>query len=158
MKDALLETYLADHFASAQGALELAKRVEKENKGSELGEQIRELRMAMEQDCDTLARVMTVLGAERSPIKDAGAWLAEKLGRFKLNQSVTSYSPLSRVEELEALASAVAAKRALWETLEETKPPGVQVDYQTMLTSADEQRQKLQDLHRRAVAMAFTAV
>ena len=36
--------------------------------------------------------------------KNAGAWALEKVGRLKLNGELTSYSPLSRVVELEGLA------------------------------------------------------
>ena len=158
MKDPLLEIYLEDHFASAQGALELVRRVERENEGTELGEQVTDLRTEMERDVDTLSRVMSAVGVERDRLKDAAAWLAEKLGRFKRNGSVTSYSPLSRVEELELLSSAVTAKRALWETLDETRPAGVSVEFKEMIAFADQQARKLHELHRRAVAIAFSPV
>jgi hypothetical protein len=47
-------------------------------------------------------------------------WGAEKAGRLKLNGELLGYSPLSRLEELEALSLGVEGKLALWTALRRT--------------------------------------
>ena len=58
---------------------------------------------------------MELLEVKPNPIKDAAGWTAEKFGRLKPNNSLLSYSPLSRVIELEGLVIGVTGKLALWE-------------------------------------------
>ena len=57
---------------------------------------------------------MTTLGVGPDRFKVAGAWAGEKAGRLKLNGHLTSYSPQSRVIELEGLVVGVTGKRCLW--------------------------------------------
>jgi hypothetical protein len=49
--------------------------------------------------------------------RQLAAWTGEKAGRLKLNGHLFTYSPLSRLEELELLALSVPRKRTLWQTL-----------------------------------------
>ena len=44
--------------------------------------------------------------------------MAEKLGRFKLNGTVLTYSSLSRVLELETLAAGAVERIAVWDNLD----------------------------------------
>ena len=71
----------------------------------------------IEEERETLERLMTQLGLKPSRPKVVAAWVVEKVGRLKLNGQVRGYSPLSRVLELESLAVGIAGKEALW------KPP-----------------------------------
>ena len=101
----LLAIYLNDHFAGATLGLELLRRVARENVGSLLGTFLaEELVPEIEQDRETLRRLMRQIGVPQSHPKIAAVWVAEKLGRLKLNGSFTRYSPLSRLLELEGLA------------------------------------------------------
>ena len=50
-----------------------------------------------------LQGIMQDLGFGGDRLKNVGAWTLEKAGRLKLNGELTSYSPLSRVVELEGL-------------------------------------------------------
>ena len=56
--------------------------------------------------------------AARAFLKDTGAWVAEKLGRLKLNDTLVTYSLLSRVIELESLTAGAYARVMLWDNLE----------------------------------------
>lgn len=66
---------------------------------------------------DIIQRVGGKEGIE-SRAKQGAAWIAEKLGRLKLNGSLLRYSDLSRVVELETLAAASLERISLWDTLE----------------------------------------
>lgn len=157
MTDRLFDIYLRDHFAAAVGGVNFAERVEANNAGTDFEEPLRNLRIDIERDCDTLSRVMIILDVERGHVKAALTWFGEKLGRLKFNGTLTGYSPLSRVEELEALRAMVNAKWALWDTLDQLGlHDDVTVDFPTMRRLAEDQAHAIDALHRRAVDLAFT--
>jgi hypothetical protein len=97
--------------------LELAKRAARSNRGTPTGDALERLVAEIDADRATLQRLLAMLGKRPSKTKDALAWSAERLGRLKLHGQLRGYSPLSRLDELEALSLGVAAKRALWEAL-----------------------------------------
>ena len=113
-----LRIYLNDHRAGALAGLELVKRARSSNQGTELGEYLLSFEAEVREDLRALEEAMRSLGVPLNQIKAGAAWLAEKLGRAKLNGQVRGYSPLSRLIELEGLGLAVEGKRRLWTTLE----------------------------------------
>ena len=117
MNDTRLGIYLNDHLALIVGELELAARCEASNRDSPLGTFLRHLTAEVEGQKEIVGDVLQRLGAGESYMKQGAAWFAEKLGRLKLNDSLVSYSELSRLIELEALSAAAQERMALWETL-----------------------------------------
>src|SRR5215208_1816300 len=109
----MLKTYLQDHHAGATGGLELARRSAGANSDSDYGPELEKIAEGIAEDRETLERVMELLDVKPSTIKDAAGWTAEKLGRLKPNNSIVSYSPLSRVVELEGLVLGVTGKLSL---------------------------------------------
>jgi hypothetical protein len=75
--------------------------------------------------------------------------VAEKVGRLKPNGHLTTYSPLSRLLELEGLAGGIEMKRALWLALQESEAEAMQA----LIDRAVEQRERLEP-HRAAAARA----
>jgi hypothetical protein len=76
-------------------------------------------------------------------------------GRLKLNGSLISYSPLSRMEELEILLAGVNAKAVLWRALRDSlgEDPRVKdFDFEELIKRAGSQRQRIEGLRRRAAA------
>jgi hypothetical protein len=117
MNKKLLGIYLNDHLAGSTAGLELARRARGENRDSEYGELLGTLIEEIDEDRETLKRIMDDLGIRADPAKVAAGWLGEKLGRLKLNGQLTGYSALSRLEEIEGLALGVTGKLALWKAL-----------------------------------------
>ncbi len=113
-----LAIYLQDHLAGATGGLELARRARDANRGSELGSFLAELAAEIEHDRESLEAVMRSCDVEPDHLKVTGAWAGEKLGRLKLNGELTSYSPLSRLIEVEGLYLGVTGKLSLWLNLQ----------------------------------------
>ena len=113
----LLDIYLTDHHAGSTLGIELAKRSARNNRSTQTGRTLAELVHEIEADRDVLERLMHQLGMESSRVKRAGAWTAEKVARLKLNGHLLTYSPLSRLQELEGLSLGIAGKQALWEAL-----------------------------------------
>jgi hypothetical protein len=119
MSNKYLGIYLNDHLAMFSANHELVERSLASNEGSDLGKALRELLASLEEDRRTLESLMAEREVTPSRVKEAGAWLAERVGRLKLNGQITGYSPLSRLVEVEGIGLALEAKRAFWSTLSE---------------------------------------
>src|SRR3954453_17833622 len=114
----LLGIYLNDHLAGATMGRELCKRTLGSNRDNELGPFLERLLDEIVEDRETLREIMRRLGVGEDRVKALVPWFAERLGRFKLNGSLLSYSPLSRVVELEALSLGVEGKLSMWRNLQ----------------------------------------
>jgi hypothetical protein len=149
-----LAIYLNDHLGGATGGVELARRLRASNRGSAtFGQPLDRICREIEEDRAVLVQVIEELGFSRSVVKPAGGWMAEKLGRLKLNGRIRGYSPLSRLLELEGLLIGVTGKIALWKTLAELD--GVErlgIDFEQLAARAAEQRSTVDELHRLAIA------
>jgi hypothetical protein len=159
MDDRLLGIYLNDHLAGATAGVELARRASGSNRGGEIGERLSKLAKEIEEDREALRSVMRRLGVVPNPAKAALALLAERTGRYlKLNGRILGYSPLSRVEELEALRIGVEGKLALWRGLKETRgadPRLEGVDFEELARRAERQRDELEAMRIEAARGAF---
>jgi hypothetical protein len=149
----LLATYLNDHLAGATAGRELARRSAASNRGSALGQFLSELAQEVDEDRDALLALMGELQIGADRIKVLGGWAIEKLGRLKPNGRLLSYSPLSRLLELEGLTLGVRGKLALWhalQTIEPDEPALASADLGSLARRAERQLEEL-DRHRRAI-------
>jgi hypothetical protein len=155
-----LKIYLEDHYAGSTVGVELARRIAEQNAGSAYGDEVGKIAREIAEDRDALREIMDILGVDPNRIKVAGAWLGEKAGRLKLNGHLTSYSPQSRVVELEGLTLGVTGKLLLWRALQEVADlvpelPVAKVD--VLLVRAEGQRERLEELRLLAVREAVAA-
>jgi hypothetical protein len=156
----LLGIYLNDHLAGSTVGLELSRRARDSNKGNEYGEVLERVAKEIEEDRETLQRLMKDLGVRRDHPKVAVAWVAEKFGRLKPNGRLISYSPLSRLVEAESLALGIAGKLSLWEALAEVAGEDARLDpeeLRRLAERAERQRKEVWQLRQRAAAEAFAA-
>jgi hypothetical protein len=149
--DRYLPIYLNDHLAGATLGVEVARRALRANGDGELGDFLRWLVPQLVEDRAALVAILREHGRQSLP-KLAAAWAAEKVGRLKPNGHLTTYSPLSRLVELEGLRSGIEAKSALWHALDAA---GV-ADVRRLIERAVEQRDRLEP-HRLAAARAALA-
>jgi hypothetical protein len=151
-----LAIYLNDHLAGSVAGVQLARRARASNEGTELGRALAEVCTEIEADREALRQLMRHLQVAESRVKPLAAWLAERLGRLKLNGQLRGYSPLSRVVELEGLCAGVAGKRMLWEALGRTFAGGLPgFDFEVLAERAEAQRQRLEACRLDAAATAF---
>lgn len=113
----LLGIYLNDHLGGSVSGLGLARRAAASNQGTEYGAFLEALAAEIEEDRESLQKIMDGLAIRCDPVKQAGGWLIEKVGRAKLNGQLRGYSPLSRVVELEGLYAGVSGKLSCWRLL-----------------------------------------
>ncbi len=118
----LLAIYLNDHLTGATAGRELARRTAASNRGSSHGPFLQTLAREIDEDRDSLIRIMEAVGIRVDPVKVALGWTAEKVGRLKFNGRLTGYSPLSRLIELEGLTLGVRGKLTGWRTLQHLRP------------------------------------
>jgi hypothetical protein len=154
-----LRIYLQDHLAGSTAGLELARRTRGANEGTEYGPPLAKIADEIEADRRQLQGIMEDLGFGGDRLKNVAAWGLEKVGRLKLNGELTSYSPLSRVVELEGLLTGITGKRALWVALLQVAPSEPRLDadrLERLRDRADAQRETVEELREKAAAEAFS--
>jgi hypothetical protein len=153
----LLAIYLNDHLAGATLGVETARRTRSSNRGDPtVGGPLAEICAEIEADREILCRVMDRLGIRRSTVKPAAAWIAEKLGRLKLNGQLRGYSPLSRLVELEGLYIGLTGQIQMWKVLEQTRGGSLaEFEFGELAERAERQRGVVEGLHRTAAARSF---
>jgi hypothetical protein len=148
-----LGIYLNDQLALGVGWRELARRAAGANRGTPVGDALAEVAREIAEDVETFERIMERLDVPKNRAKVAGAVVGERLGRLKLNGSLTSYSPLSRFVELEFLVMGITGKIQLWQTLRDLAGLGERlpdVDFDALITRAEAQRERLDPFRREA--------
>jgi hypothetical protein len=156
----LLRIYLNDHLAGEIAAREVARRSLRSNRGTALGTFLEKFLGELEQDAEALREVMRRLEVGPDPAKAAAVWLAEKVGRLKLNGNLLAYSDLSRLEELEFLSLGVEGKLALWRVLQELvatdrRLAGMAIG--RLIQRAERQRNELERHRLEAATRTFAA-
>ena len=94
----------------------MVERVIRENEGDPFAARLTRVLAEIRADQAVLQGLVERIGVGQSPLKKAGAWLAEKAGRVKLG-GTDEPAELSRMEVLEVLAMGIQGKRALWRAL-----------------------------------------
>jgi hypothetical protein len=146
-----LAGYLNDSLAHETFAVELVRRTLSENEGTPLRGFLEVLSWELEEDRETLVRVMNRLGVRRRRVGVSLAWIEEKLGRLRL----TRYSPLRTLVELAALDRRIKGKLDTWSTLRSSLGvPAAGVDFDELIRRAERQAEELE---RRRIAVAADA-
>lgn len=148
------ETYLNDHRAGATAGTALARRISRSNRRTRWGPIIEKVAESIEQDLVVLDEIRAAARVSGGDLKRAAALLTERVSRLKLNGHLLTYSPLSRVLELETLMSAVRGKQSLWVTLHSaapTHPEWSEFDFATLEKRGGEQLETLRRVHEWAV-------
>jgi hypothetical protein len=148
-----LAIYMNDQLALGMLWREVARRSQRENRGTPLEDALARVATAIGEDVALLERMMDRLAIRRSRTKPTLASLAERAGRLKLNGRITGYSPLSRFEELDFLVMGIDAKKVLWANLRDLaglRERLPDVDFDGLIERAGQQRAELDPFHARA--------
>ncbi|MGI9021300.1 MAG: hypothetical protein ACR2G3_11395 [Solirubrobacterales bacterium] len=147
--------YLQDHWAGSTVGTELAKRAASSNAGTELGDFLGRLSGELDSDRQALRAIMVELEVGVDRLKSSAAWGAEKLGRLKPNGRLFSYSPLSRLVELEGLHVGISGKLSLWQNLQATSAAEISADLGNLIARAQGQLAELEPYRTAAASEAF---
>lgn len=151
-----LTIYCNDHLALITGELELARRVQSENEAQPLAVYLADYIAVVTRHRDILKSILQGEDAGEDRLKQGAAWLAEKVGRLKLNDALLSYTDLARVLELESLRLAAEARRSLWAVCETIwpEPPATAADFRELRHDCEKQ---LRELEKHRIAAAESA-
>ena len=151
-----LDSYLNDHLAGSVGALELIGHWASAHKSEPLGAFFAELEGEVKADQDTLCSVMGSLRVEESKVRQAGAWIAEKIGRARLKIAGDDASSLGLVLTLEGLIMGIGGKKLLWHVLAAAKLPHLNgYDFEELQRRAQQQIERIEAERMRAVQQTF---
>ncbi len=154
----LLKIYLQDHYAGATAGVALFRRAATSRRGDGAGPEIARLATEIAEDRQALREMMRSVRVRPAVGKAALAWAAERAGRIKPNGRLARRSPLSDVVELEGLLLAVNGKINGWQSLREVAEGDGRLEgsaLQTLLRRADEQQERLLEIHRRSARSTF---
>jgi len=154
-----LATYLNDHLAGSVVAIEMLEHLERTHKGTPLASFAFGLRAEIVEDRQTLERLMERLEIAKSPVRQAAAWLSEKLSEVKLKVEDMRGDRLRLLEILDALSLGIEGKRLLWIALgavARIAPDLGGNDYNRLEQRAEEQR-RVVETHRLEAARSALA-
>lgn len=161
MSDRRLLIYLDDHVALMVAEVELISRCRRSNGVTPLGNFLQQLENEVQAQKTVVSDVIHRLGGKvtiEGRLKQGAAWVAEKVGRLKVNDSLLKYSELSRVIELETMAAAALERTVLWDTLGTVADNDSRLDGISFSFFRDQSQQHLDELNSRrqfAAAEAF---
>jgi hypothetical protein len=152
-----LDSYLNDHLAGSISALELIAHWAKVHKGETLGNFFVEADREIKADQDMLRDVMRILGIEESKVRQAGAWVAEKVGRARLMIAGDEQGSLGLVLTLEGLIMGVTGKKLMWRALAAARLPQLnRYNFEELQRRAEQQIQKIEAERIQAARQAFS--
>jgi hypothetical protein len=110
-----LATYLHDHLAGANFAIDLLKSMRDRYANAPLGQFASTVLLEVEADRETLRRIVERVGKGSPDLKEAAAWILEKTSRFKLGHGEAQ--GIGTFQAIETLALGILGKLALWRAL-----------------------------------------
>jgi hypothetical protein len=149
-----LSTYLNDHLAGAQAALEILSALR------ELGDsdEWRRVEAEIAEDRQVLEALVHKTSSDPSTLRRAAAWTAQKLADLKLRVEDPSNGAFRRLELIETLAIGIDGKEALWTALQRISEMATElgsVDYTRLIARAQAQRQFVEAKRLEAAAVAL---
>jgi hypothetical protein len=155
-----LAVYLNDHLAGSVAALELIDTLAEQERGRPLEDKLRKLRPEIEQDQGTLRQILARIDAEEHRLKQAAAWVSEKVSQAKLTLATRAHPALATVEGLEALGLGIQGKLGMWFVLADLAPRDPRLagyDYEALQTRANFQHAAVDRERVEAARVAFAA-
>jgi hypothetical protein len=140
-----LATYLNDHLAGANFAVELLEQLASE--AGDLKTALSALKTHIEEDREQLRSLMARLGIAESRVRKAGSWIAESFAEVKFGMDDEPEGPLRRLERLEFLGLGIDGKIALWHALSAASQSNKDlraIDYESLKVRAEEQRARVE--------------
>jgi hypothetical protein len=117
-----LALYLNDHLAGSVAALHMMEELAEHERGSPLEEKLLALRAEAAEEQEMLRDLLARIDAGESRLKQAAAWIAEKVGQGKLAVAARHHPALATLQGLESLALGLEGKLCLYRVLAEIAP------------------------------------
>ena len=112
-----LAIYLEDHLAGSVAALRLMEELAEVDRGTPLETTLRRLHAEVSEEQRGLRELLARIDARPSALKQAAAWVSEKVGEGKLALAARSHPALARLQGLESLVLGLQGKLSLYRVL-----------------------------------------
>lgn len=148
-----LATYLHDHLAGSNFAVDLLEFLRDQHTGEPLTGSAAALLVEIEADRKALQGLIDRVGEGYPVLKEAAAWVSEKMSRLNLGPGA-----FGTFEALEALSLGIMGKLALWRalaTIAETEARVQGVDFEQLTARAQAQHAQVEELRLQAARAAF---
>jgi hypothetical protein len=155
-----LATYLNNHLAGSQGALDLMEHVIEAQKGTSAASTITAIRSEVLEERQQLEELMERLQIDKNRSRQAVGWFSEKAAQLKLRLDDPGDGALRLFESLEAIAIGIAGKQALWQALEVVAEQLTELrgpDYAQLAQRSKDQRRRIEEVRLQAAKAAFNA-
>jgi hypothetical protein len=152
-----LATYVHDHLAGSSFAIDLLGSLQDNYSEDQLGVFAANLLVEIEKDRQTLQRIVDRVGKEPPDLKEAAAWLMEKVSRLKLG--LDKEKRLNTLQGLETLELGILGKLALWRALVVTAEFDDRlqgIDFGELITRAQAQHDEVEQQRLQIVRVAFS--
>ena len=148
MSQTPLTTYLNDHLAGGNAALELLEQLIEQVRDTEAEAELRQIEAEITEDKSVLLAVLKRSGGKESRVRSAAALVAQKIGQVKVAWDDPGDGEFRHFEALEALALGIQGKAALWRALAEVKHgvPELDSDFGALERRAQDQFQRVDRL------------
>jgi hypothetical protein len=150
-----LRTYLHDHVAGAQHAVQLLEALKEAHAGAPIGQFADTLLGHISEDLMVLKRIAGTIGADNFQMKELAGWLADKFSRLKLAPLA---KPFHTFEALEFLSLGILGKRALWRALSLVATERLELkgaDYVALIERAESQYAATDEMRLLMAGQAF---
>jgi hypothetical protein len=157
MKDTL-RTYLHDHLAGSNFAVELLKSLRDQHTGEPLGSFAEARLIEVQQDREILQQIVDRVGQGSIDLKEAAAWVGEKLSQVKLRRD--HGEGLGTFEALETLVLGIPGKASLWRALSAVSDVDTRVrgfDFDQLAARAAEQHAKVEECRPQVARRLFVS-
>ncbi len=151
-----LATYLHDHLAGSNLAIELLKNLHDQHATEPLGQFAAAELTEIEKERQILEQITDRVGSQPSALKEATAWVTEKASRFKFRH--VSSRDFGMFEALETLSLGVMGRVALWRALSVIAGTDARVrgpDFDALAAGAEAQHARVEE---RRLQVATTAL
>jgi hypothetical protein len=153
-----LAIYLKDHYAGSEAGIQILEHIEADHGVGQIGEIARRIRSEILEERKVLEHLLEQLDASVSAPRRAVGWLSEKAAELKLIADDPGNGALRLFEAVESIMIGVHGKLGLWRALAANAPQIpvlAAVDYQPLISQAEEQEALLEVLRLEASKAAF---
>lgn len=155
----LLSLYLSDHISGATAGVARMSHMAKQYKSTPHGVALHRIAGELREERAFYLDLVKRLGLPRRRYRQGIAWLAERVGRLKLNGRLLKTSPMTPVLESELMRGAIIAKLGGWRVLRDYHEElGLEAGtLDTFIEQAERQVGDLDKMHAWAGKDAFRA-
>ena len=142
-----IEIYLNDHLAGATGACEIARNAVQKFDTTSHRNFLVQFQTEVDEDRVTLEEMIRTVGGTPNPMKQASAWIMEKVSRIKLSPGGLGSEEMSALLTIETLCIGVEGKICLWVGLKEVADDIEKLsayDFNELIARAKSQREGLE--------------